>query len=321
MVSEPKVSIGLPVYNGEELLPETLDSILAQTYEDFEVVISDNASTDATPEICRGYEDRDERIRYVRNEVGIPVPMNFRRAFRLSRGQYFKWQAHDDLLSPHFLARCVPILDEDPSILLAGTRCGLIERDGSPIPFDAKLGKFVTSYGEQIPAPRQDHSDALSSLSRVDRFRSVLFDVHGPDEGKYVFGLIRSRELAATPLNQGYIGGDKVLLGRLSLAGRFGEVKEELFFRRYLPGHIGAVGQGTWSGRIRLAKRFAPERRLVLFPLAYQVGGYVHAIRDADMPAAEKGHCMAVVLQKVADVGIDRIRLMPARIRASIARR
>ena len=106
----------------------------------------------------------------------------------------------------------------------------------------------------------------------------------------------------------------------IECAGPGGFFLPELFFRRYLPGHIGAVGQGTWSGRIRLAKRFAPERRLILFPLAYQVGGYVHAIRDADMPAAEKGHCLAVVLQKVADVGIDRIRLMPARIRASIAR-
>jgi glycosyltransferase involved in cell wall biosynthesis len=320
MMSEPKVSIGMPVYNGEELLPETLDSILAQTFDDLEVVISDNASTDATSEICRAYVQRDERIRYERNDVGIPIPKNFGRAFRLSRGRYFKWQAHDDLLRPDFLTRCVEILDEDPSTLLAGARCGLIEKDGSPVPFDAERGLFVTSYGEQIPAPRPAGSDALASPERVERFRSLLFDVHGPDEGKYIFGLIRSNALSATPLNQGYIGGDKVLLGRLSLAGRFREVREELFFRRYLPGHVGAVGRGTWSGRIRLARRFAPERRLVLFPLADQVGGYFRAIWDADITEAEKVRCAATVLEKVADVGTERIKRLPTRIRAAIAR-
>jgi glycosyltransferase involved in cell wall biosynthesis len=317
-VNMPRVSIGLPVYNGEELLPEALDSILTQTFEDFEVVISDNASTDATSEICRAYVVQDERVRYERSDVGISVPMNFKRAFRLSRGRYFKWQAHDDLLSPDFLARCVRVLDEDPSTLLVGTHCGLIEKDGSRIPFNAALGRFVTSYGEQIPAPRLGRSDALASRKRIERFRSVLYDVHGPDEGKFIFGLIRSDALAATRLNEGYIGGDKVMIGRLSLAGRFQEIREELFFRRYLPGHLGNVGQDTWSGRIRLAKQYAPERRLILFPLASQVSGYFQAIRDADMPTAEKARCAAIVIQRVTDVGMERVERIPARIRAAI---
>ena len=94
--------------------------------------------------------------------------------------------------SSEFLTECVKILDEDATTLVAGTRCGLIERDGSPVPFNTELGMFVTSYGEQIPAPEPDRSDALSSPDRVKRFRSVPFDIHGPDEGKYVFGLIRS---------------------------------------------------------------------------------------------------------------------------------
>ena len=98
MVNMPRVSIGLPVHNGEELLPEALDSILTQTFEDFEVVISDNASTDATPDLSRAYVQRYERIRYERSDVQIPISRNFDRAFRLSRGRYFKWQAHDDLL-------------------------------------------------------------------------------------------------------------------------------------------------------------------------------------------------------------------------------
>ena len=105
-----------------------------------------------------------------------------------------------------------------------------------------------------------------------------------------------------------------MLLGRLSLAGRFREIGDELFFRRYLPGHLGAIGRGTWSGRIRLAKRYAPERQLVLFPLADQVLGYFGAIRDADMTIAEKVRCAAMVVEKVADTGIARIERLPTRI-------
>jgi len=320
-VSEPRVSIGMPVYNGEELLPETLDSILAQTFDDFEVVISDNASTDGTPEICRAYARRDKRIRYERYDRGIPIPRNFNRAFRLSRGRYFKWQAHDDLIGPEFLNHCVRILDEDLTTLLVGTRVGLIERDGSPVPLEAERGMFVTSYGEQIPVPPLVRSDALESPQRVERFRSVLFDIHGAVEAEYIFGLFRSAALGATPLNQGYIGAGKVLLARLSLVGRFREVTEQLFFRRYHPGHAGASPGGTWLGHVRLAKAFAPDRRLMLFPFGRQVGGYFQAIHDADITAPEKVRCGAIVMEKVADVGVERVKRMPTRIREAVTRR
>jgi len=319
-MSEPTVSIGMPVYNAEELLPETLDSILAQTFEDFEVVISDNASTDSTPEICRTYARRDDRIRHERIDEGIPVTGNFNRACRLSRGRYFKWQAHDDLLEPEFLSCCVRILDEDPTTLLVATRVRPIERDGSRVPLEAEKGVFVTSYGEQIPVPPPAGSDALDSLQRLERFRSVLFDIHGVTEGQYIFGLFRSNALAATPLVDGYFGADKVLLARLSLVGRFREVTEELFFRRYHPGHMGALG-GTWLERIRLAKALAPDRRFIVFPLARQVSGYFKAIHDADISTDEKIRCGAMVLEKVANVGVERVKRMPTRIREAITRR
>ena len=310
----------MPVYNGEELLPETLDSILAQTFDDFEVVISDNASTDATPEICRAYAARDERIRYERTHRGIPVPRNFNRAFRLSRGRYFKWQADDDLLDPEFLSRCVEILDEDPTTLLVAIRVRLMERDGTPVAFDAERGMFVTSYGEQITVPRPAGSDALASTQRIERFRSVLFDIHGPDEAKYMFGLFRSDALAATPLIEDYIGADKVTLARLSLVGRFREVPEELFFRRYHPSHEGASAGGTWLGHIRVAKAYAPNRRLILFPYARQVSGYFQAIRDADITVPEKVRCGATVMEKVAIVSVERVKRVPTRIRAAVTR-
>ena len=97
---KPTVSIGMPVYNGVPFLNEALDSILAQTYRDFELVISDNASTDETESICRAYAASDPRIRYYRQQENLGAMPNFNRVCELSRGQYFKWAACDDVCSP-----------------------------------------------------------------------------------------------------------------------------------------------------------------------------------------------------------------------------
>ena len=317
-MSEPRVSIGMPVYNGEDLLPQTLDSIVSQTFEDFEVVISDNASTDSTPEICRAYVQRDKRIRYERTDTNIGVLANFNRVFRLSHGRYFKWHAHDDLVGSLFLERCTDILERDPTTVLVGTRVGLIEPEGSPVSYDANTGMFVTSYGERIPPPAS--TDSLASPHRLKRFRGVLFDIGGAVHSEFVFGLFRSDALAATSLIGGYIGAEKVLLARLSLVGRFREVPEELFFRRYRQGREGVSGRGTWLGRIRLAKALAPDRRVILFPFARQVSGYFDAIRNADISAPEKVRCGAMVVEKVANVGVERVKRMPAKIRKAITR-
>src|SRR3974377_1117825 len=100
----PKVSIGLPVYNGENYLRLAIDSILTQDYTDFELIISDNASADATQEICREYTARDCRIRYYRNKINIGASGNYNRVFELARGGLFKWAAHDDVHLPAFLS-------------------------------------------------------------------------------------------------------------------------------------------------------------------------------------------------------------------------
>jgi glycosyltransferase involved in cell wall biosynthesis len=95
----PKVSIGMPVFNGEKFIREALDSLLAQTFTDFELIISDNASTDATETICREYEVRDERVRYVRQVENLGAAANFQFVLDEGRGEYFMWAAHDDYRS------------------------------------------------------------------------------------------------------------------------------------------------------------------------------------------------------------------------------
>src|SRR2546425_7511126 len=114
----PQVSVAVPVYNGERYLREALDSLLAQTFGDFELIICDNASTDSTGEIARSYVAKDRRVRYVRNERNLGLAGNVRRAFQLSSGAYFRWHAADDLSGADSLARCVAVLDRHPAVVL-----------------------------------------------------------------------------------------------------------------------------------------------------------------------------------------------------------
>ena len=98
MSKPPRISIGMPVYNGEQFLAGALDSVLTQDFEDFELIISDNASEDGTQKICLDYAARDRRIRYYRNEMNIGGSRNHSRVFELSAAEYFKWAHYDDWL-------------------------------------------------------------------------------------------------------------------------------------------------------------------------------------------------------------------------------
>src|SRR6201997_3215495 len=131
MPSIPLVSVGLFVYNGERYIEETLDSILSQTFTDFELIISDNASTDRTGEIAQAYAKCDHRIRYYRSEKNMGAGWNARRVYELATGKYFKWAAVDDLLEPDLLQRCVEILESDPGCVVAYARTKEVDVNGT----------------------------------------------------------------------------------------------------------------------------------------------------------------------------------------------
>src|SRR6267154_5510945 len=131
MQSTPLLSIGLFVYNGERFLEEVLQSILSQTFTDFELIISDNASTDRTGEIAEAYAKRDDRIRYYRSEKNMGAGWNIRRVYELASGKYFKQAAVDDLLEPDFLRRCVEILESDPDCVVAYAGTKEVDENGT----------------------------------------------------------------------------------------------------------------------------------------------------------------------------------------------
>jgi glycosyltransferase involved in cell wall biosynthesis len=208
----PVLSVGLTVYNGDRFLEAALNAILTQTFKDFELVICDNASTDATEKICRDRAAKDSRIKYYRNEKNLGLAENFNRVFSLCRGKYFKWAAYDDLIAPNFLAKCVAILERDPSVVLCHSQTKIID-DRSVVLQDYKI-KLNTSS-----AKPQERFDAL-----LNYHISVQ-----------CFGVVRVSALKKTRLMGKYSYADEILLLRLALLGRFYEISEPLFFYRKHP--------------------------------------------------------------------------------------
>lgn len=213
MNAKHRLSIGLPVYNGEQYLRETLDSILSQTYSDFELLISDNASTDNTKAIVLEYAAKDERIRYIYNSKNVGAAENFNQVFRLSSGELFKWASHDDLIAPEYLQSCVDILDRDPGIVLSCTKALKIDEQ-----------KTVTGT--------YDYRMDINSPDPARRFHDMILVNHFC---LAVFGIFRRKVLVNTPLIAKYVGSDRNLLAEISLWGRIYEVPEYLFFRRDHP--------------------------------------------------------------------------------------
>jgi glycosyltransferase involved in cell wall biosynthesis len=223
----PKVAIGLPVYNGENYLPDTLDHLLRQTFEDFELIISDNCSTDRTEAICREYAARDARILYTRTERNIGAAPNFNHVFGLARSPYFTWKAHDDRSLPAFLETCVTALDADPGVVLAHTASVAIDDRGEVLPYDVDKGCYVYNPGGYEVPPDAVH--IAEGSDPVARFTELLDETYF---GMHVYGLIRRGALLRTQLFRTYLPCERCLLSELALKGRFLTLPERLYARR-----------------------------------------------------------------------------------------
>src|ERR687897_507571 len=160
MSAAPRVSVTLPVFNGERYLAQAIGSILDQSYRDFELIVSDNASTDGTNDICRSFEAQDRRIRYVRQPRNIGASPNFNICYALASGEFFKWAAHDDYLEPGYLAACVEALDANPDAVLCQSLVRLIDDQDRlieihrPIEPGAVSARASDRFAARICSPR-----------------------------------------------------------------------------------------------------------------------------------------------------------------------
>lgn len=208
----PRVSIVLPVFNGEHYLRRAINSILDQTFTDFELLICDNASTDATEDISRAYARDDERIHYHRHTENIGPNLNFSYGVAMASGEYFKWAAHDDEFAPNFLETCVAALDDNPHAVLCQSLVSIID----------ERGKELTIYDSGLT-----HAGAARQSAR---FSSLVLQPHVCTD---LFGLIRLSALLKTNLLWGnYHGCDRALLAELALIGPYEKIAEPLFMNR-----------------------------------------------------------------------------------------
>jgi glycosyltransferase involved in cell wall biosynthesis len=267
MSAAPRLSIGLPVRNGERFIAESIEALLGQSYTDFELIVSDNNSTDSTGDICRRYAKEDSRIRYHRQPHNVGLAPNHNFVVQEARGEFFKWAAGDDLYARDLLERCVAALDEYPDVVLVHSWSVRIDTSGR-----------VTKAFE--------YPMSTSSTHAPERFRSILFDSGGDDD----YGVMRVDVLRRTAMKESYYHADRTIIAEIGLYGRFYQVPEWLYFRREHPGQ---------SGRAPLRKRCVnmdPRRASWLrHPTARLYGEYVWAfiaaIHRAPLSQPERREC------------------------------
>jgi glycosyltransferase involved in cell wall biosynthesis len=265
----PRLTVGLPVYNGEKYVAESLEALLGQSFTDFELIISDNASTDGTGDICRRYEKQDSRVRYFRQPRNVGLAPNHNYVAEQARGELFKWASNDDLYARDLLERCVAALDEDQEVVLAHSWSAKVDDSGTVT--------MAFEYPLNTAAARAP-----------ERFRSLLFDNGGDDD----YGVIRTEVLRRTAMKESYHHADRTIIAELSLYGRFYQVPDWLYFRR---DHADRAERACPTMRGRCAN-MDPRRADRLRNPAVRLYGeyvwaYVRAIKRAPLSAAERREC------------------------------
>jgi glycosyltransferase involved in cell wall biosynthesis len=244
MGSQPRLSIGIPVYNGERFLEQLLNNLRSQSFEDFEIIISDNASVDRTQLIALDLARADSRIKYYRNERNLGANPNFNRVAQLATAPLFKWTAHDDLYEPTYLEKCIRVLDENPDVVIAHSDCVCVDDDGTPFEEIAPRTFVDRSSGYLL---KYDAIDLAESKWVLKRFWDVLFPMYC---NLQIFGVMRREALMRTGLQRDYYGTDKLILAEMALLGRFVQLREKLFIKRYhkeMSWVLTAQEQQKWS--------------------------------------------------------------------------
>lgn len=264
----------MPVYNGGDFVADAIESVLAQSFDDFVLVISDNASTDATTSICAAYAARDRRIHYERLARNLGAVPNYNRVLDIARrdygAEYFKWVAHDDVCAPAFVEQCLHALERNRDAVVAYPLTMLIDADGYEL------------------VGLADEPARASAATPAERFRDLLLHEVWCFP---IFGLMRTTHLAGTGGLLPFSSSDKVMLAHLSLLGRFVRIEEHLLLRRTHDAQLSAQpakSKAAWavSGR---------AHKLPLPVLALK--GYLNATRRVGLPAHQRRQCYLACLE------------------------
>jgi glycosyltransferase involved in cell wall biosynthesis len=220
-MSEPRTIIGLPVYNGEKYIRAAIESHLGQSYADFHLVISDNGSTDKTPDICAEYASRDERVKLLRSVENRGILWNHRRVMESISGatRYFRWAGADDLLEPGLLQAMVDLLDErsDVEAVMPATKN------------IGEQGEFIGSMERTLD---------LQSSDVLDRAFKILTASY---QHVVAYGLLRATSLRVMRTGPNYVGWDPIFIWEIALRGKVFQLTEPALLRRFHKGSISRV--------------------------------------------------------------------------------
>ncbi len=277
----------MPVYNGADYIHEAITSHLEQDFGDFELVVSDNCSTDATPDIVNELAAQDARITYSRNDENIGGPANFNRLFRLTTGELFRWAAADDRIEPGYLSRVIDMMDADPAIVIGHAESLLIDPASEPM-LEMEQGYLGgDGFLEAItltPPAGDTRFHAPSPHTRID---AVINNNH---RNFYIFGIMRRDTMMQTRLHGSFYGGDRTLLVEMAMRGTFKKVPAQLFASR---------SHAKNSGRNGLNFEELKEHGAEDLSYAGQVmKGYVNAVRNANVGRADELKCLAIIAKK-----------------------
>lgn len=258
------VTIGLPVYNAEAYVGDAIESILAQTYRDFTLLVADNASTDRTVEIVDSFAARDDRIVVLRSETNRGAAWNFNRVFEESRSPFFKWAAADDMLAPECVERLVAALEAaPPGVVLAFPHTQIVDGQGHVV---------------------ADYVDPLATSPADPPHRRLGRAVAKMVKGNLVFALMRSEALRKTRLHGGYPSSDFVLIAELALLGSFLEVPEPLFLRR----EHAQMSRRANPSLTEISLWFDPAATPVRSETRRLFREHLKAVRHVDLPPLER---------------------------------
>jgi glycosyltransferase involved in cell wall biosynthesis len=282
--SKMRVSIGLPVFNGEDYLQEAVDSILGQTFEEFELIICDNASTDRTQEICEAYAMSDARVRYYRNAENIGAIQNWYRTFDLSACEYFASAADDDVYHPEFLRKCVAVLDRDPSVVLCYSKTKVIDENG------IEVGAYDVEIDTSSPEPHE----RLYNMIGVDLLCIQMY------------GVMRASALKQTKVYMGYYGCDRNTLAELSLLGKIYEIPEYLFLHRL---YQEALGVALGSGKSEQELMFLdPGTKWHARADFIKLRNYFGAVARTPISNTERLKCYAQLTRLMVEKPVNRVK-------------
>ncbi len=260
MSNNPLVSIGIPVYNEEKFLPQTLDSLLAQDYSNFEIIICDNISTDKTGEIVRRYAEKNNRIKYHLNENNIGILRNSNKVFALSSGKYFMLVGGHDLYDKSFISSCVEILEKEKGVVLVYALTHFIDN------LNNKVGTW----------PNRLDTRSLNPLLRYHLFFYYLLKIH------YIHGLIRRDSIKEIGFYKSTVNADCMLISRLSLIGEFVYIPKFLFYYRIVRPE--ETGWGNIQKQIKDIYSQKHQNHPYIFYLLHQFYYHVLLIYKAPVP-------------------------------------